>query len=82
MVPAVVQVVHPMGQAEQVAVPPGEVVAAGQAKQVPEAKPKLTSQVWHVTLLQVAHPLGQAEQDVAVPPGEVVAAAQAVQAPL
>lgn len=84
----VLQVVHPLAQAEQVAVPPVEVWPAGQAVQeVPFVSWKLAVHDWHVTVplilvLHVAHPDGQAEQEVTAPPAEVVPAAQAEQAPL
>lgn len=86
MVPAVLQVAHPVVQAVQaVRVPPVEVSPAGQAVQAPVARKKLALQVWQVTVvpavLQVAHPLAQAEQEVTAPPGEVVPSAQALQAP-
>lgn len=86
VVPLVVlQVAHPLAQAEQVAVPPAEVCPAGQAVQaVPFVSWKLALHDWQVTVplvlvLQVAHPVVQAEQVLADPPGEVVPAAQAVQ---
>ena len=85
MVPAVLHVAHPVVQAVQAAVPPAEVVPAVQAVQAPDANPKFSEHVWHVTaeplLLQVAHPLVQAVQEAAVPPADSVPAAQAVQVP-
>lgn len=81
----VLQVAHPEGQVEQlVTAPPAEVVPAAQAVQeaLTESS-KLGLQVWHETVpllvVQLAHPLAQAEQ-VAVPPADVCPVGQAVQA--